>query len=66
MDGSIPLGLAQFATRAVHEPTPLIDQPVLLTGFVSDVNTDGTWTLTRFRMSCCAADGAAVSGDRHL
>lgn len=60
-DGAVELGLGDYTVRALYDAErSLEDQRVRLTGFVSGT-VDGGWTLTRFALSCCAADGTAIS-----
>jgi uncharacterized repeat protein (TIGR03943 family) len=61
VDGAVELGVADYATRALYDvDRTLEDQPVRLLGFVSEVKAD-RWVLTRFSISCCAADGRPVN-----
>lgn len=60
VDGVVPLSLGEYAGRALYDPDlSLAGADVQLTGFVSDVLPDG-FVLTRFALSCCAADGTAI------
>ncbi|MFK8026042.1 MAG: TIGR03943 family protein [Ilumatobacter sp.] len=57
--GPVPLKVSDFLTRAIWDDTgSLIDTEVELEGLVvnADEIDDGFW-LTRFAVSCCAADG---------
>lgn len=60
-DGAVPLTLGDYASRALYDTDLSLDgTDVRLTGFVSEVADDG-FTLTRFALSCCAADGTAIN-----
>lgn len=60
VDGAVPLSLVDFMSRAHYdEQQSLEDVRVRLTGFVSDTTGDG-FRLTRFTISCCAADARPV------
>jgi uncharacterized repeat protein (TIGR03943 family) len=60
VDGALELGVADYATRALYDVDRSLEgQRVRLVGFVSEVRAD-RWVLTRFSLSCCAADGRAV------
>ena len=61
-DGVAPLGLTEFVDRALWDDAQSVeDQPVRLTGLVvhDDDAPDG-FLLTRFVVSCCAADAIPV------
>lgn len=59
-DGAVDLALGDYTVRALYDAErSLEDQRVRLTGFVSGT-VDGGWTLTRFALNCCAADGTAI------
>jgi uncharacterized repeat protein (TIGR03943 family) len=61
VDGAVELGVADYATRALYDVDRTLEgQQVRLVGFVSDVQAD-RWVLTRFSISCCAADGRPVN-----
>ncbi|CAN5406032.1 TIGR03943 family protein [soil metagenome] len=63
-DGAVPLTLGNYSVRALYDTEQsLAGERVRLTGFVTRHVEDGvgTWLLTRFAMSCCAADGTAIS-----
>jgi uncharacterized repeat protein (TIGR03943 family) len=61
VDGAVPLSLGEYAARALYDTDRSLEgQRVRLVGFVSEVLPDG-FVLTRFAMSCCAADGTAVN-----
>jgi uncharacterized repeat protein (TIGR03943 family) len=59
----VDLTVAGFVTLALYDPDhQLEDQIVRLTGFVtSPRGPDGEVRLTRFTLSCCAADAWATS-----
>ena len=60
VDGVVPLSLGEYAGRALYDPDlSLAGADVQLTGFVSSILPDG-FVLTRFALSCCAADGTAI------
>lgn len=60
-NGVVHLGLGDYAGRALYDPDlSLAGVRVALTGFVSDHTEDG-FVLTRFALSCCAADGTAIN-----
>lgn len=59
-DGAVDLTLGDYTVRALYDTErSLADQRVRLTGFVSGTTERG-WTLTRFALNCCAADGTAI------
>lgn len=59
-DGAIELTLTEFTYRVDYDEERQIEgQPVRLTGFVADPTGD-EFLLTRFALSCCAADGLPV------
>lgn len=59
-DGAIPMSLGDFAARGLYDTERSLEgERVRLTGFVSGSAEQG-WMLTRFALSCCAADGTAV------
>jgi uncharacterized repeat protein (TIGR03943 family) len=59
-DGAVPLSLGDYAARALYDTERSLDgERVRLVGFASGTAEEG-WTLTRFAMSCCAADGTAI------
>lgn len=60
VDGAVEMRLGEYTARALYDPEEgLAEVPVRLTGFVSDVQAD-RWTLTRFTIACCAADGTPI------
>lgn len=60
-DGAVPLTFSSFVYRALYdEQRSLLDARVRLTGFVSDVDAEGGYQLSRFIVGCCAADGRAI------
>lgn len=59
--GAVPLTFSNFVYRALYdEERSLRDARVRLTGFVSDVDAEGGYQLSRFVVGCCAADGRAI------
>lgn len=54
-DGAVTLGLGEYYTRAMYDAESLSGATVRLTGFV--VPLRDRWTITRMKLSCCAADG---------
>lgn len=61
VDGAVDLTLQDFTARALYDPDASLDGVrVRLTGFASTVGSD-SWTLTRFAIACCAADGMAIN-----
>jgi uncharacterized repeat protein (TIGR03943 family) len=67
VDGAVELTLGGFVTLALDDPDRrLEDQVVRLTGFVtSPDDAGGGVRLTRFALSCCAADAFATSVALH-
>lgn len=63
VDGAVELSLQQYSVRALYDPEQSLDgATVRLTGFVSRLPEEGSgWLLTRFALSCCAADGQAIN-----
>jgi uncharacterized repeat protein (TIGR03943 family) len=66
--GAVPLSLTEFTVRALYdETTSLEGVPVRLIGFVTP-DEDDDYLLTRFSMTCCAADAQArtvgITGDQ--
>jgi len=61
-DGAVPLDLGEYTARALYDPdASLEDARVRLTGFVVDTDDEGgDYRLTRFRVTCCAADATAI------
>ncbi len=61
-DGAVPLDLGEYTARALYDPdASLADERVRLTGFVvPDDTSEGDYRLTRFRVTCCAADATAI------
>jgi uncharacterized repeat protein (TIGR03943 family) len=61
-DGAVDLTMNQFLARAYYdEEDSLAGQPIRLTGFVvNDTVVPDGYQLTRFQLSCCAADAFAV------
>lgn len=61
VDGAVPLPMVEFVYRALYdEGATLEGEPVRLTGFVSNTEVDQGYQLSRFIVSCCAADARAV------
>jgi uncharacterized repeat protein (TIGR03943 family) len=65
--GPIEMPIGEFVGRAWQEhyggsPTGLRGRTVMLTGFVTRPARSGAggWTLTRMRITCCAADGVPM------
>ncbi len=58
----VEMRVLEFVQRVVHdEGATLVDRTVQLTGFVvNDADRPDVFRLTRFVVSCCAADGAPV------
>jgi uncharacterized repeat protein (TIGR03943 family) len=61
-DGAVDLTLTEFMTRSYYdERESLAGAAVRLTGFVvGDADLTDGYRLTRFRMSCCAADAFPI------
>ena len=61
-DGAIRLKMSEYVYRALYDTDRSLDgKTVRLMGFVSKSDEDGVaFDLTRFMISCCAADGQAV------
>jgi uncharacterized repeat protein (TIGR03943 family) len=61
-DGAVDIRLSDLLSRIAHEPnTPVRTTPVRLTGFVTpDENVADGFRLTRFAISCCAADAVPM------
>jgi uncharacterized repeat protein (TIGR03943 family) len=61
VDGAVPLSLVEFVYRALYDGDRSLEgERVRLTGFVSDADVPGGYQLSRFTVSCCAADARAV------
>ncbi len=63
VDGAVPLSLNEYTLRTLYDEKDSLDgQRIRLVGFVSpDPNSSGdTFLLTRFVISCCAADGRPI------
>jgi uncharacterized repeat protein (TIGR03943 family) len=60
--GAVPLSMSEYVFRALYDRDASLDGArVRLTGFVTpDEGAEG-YLLTRFLVSCCAADGQAIS-----
>jgi uncharacterized repeat protein (TIGR03943 family) len=60
--GAVPLSMSEYVFRALYDRDTSLDGARLrLTGFVThDEDAEG-YLLTRFMVSCCAADGQAIS-----
>lgn len=58
-DGAVDLSLADYGQRAAFGPETVQGTPVRLLGFATP-DAQG-WVLARVSMSCCAADGRAVT-----
>ncbi len=55
--GAVQISVSEFVDRALYdEKRSLKDVPVRLTGFVTASEGTGEFYLTRFVISCCAAD----------
>jgi uncharacterized repeat protein (TIGR03943 family) len=66
VDRAVPLSLLDFTVRARYDQKRSLDaQRVRLVGFVTPANGRGDYLLTRFLVSCCAADGTAVMVEIH-
>lgn len=60
VEGAIPMSLGEFTWRALFdEDASLEGERVRLLGFAVP-RDDGGYDLTRFAVSCCAADGRAI------
>lgn len=60
--GAVELSFTEFTFRALYdEERSLEDATVRVTGFVSATDAPEGYTLSRFTLSCCAADGRATS-----
>lgn len=64
VDGTVELGVSEFVFRALYDPDASLEgEDVRLTGFVTP-NEDlpaGSYHLSRFILSCCAADATALN-----
>jgi uncharacterized repeat protein (TIGR03943 family) len=60
--GAVPLSMSEYVFRALYDRDASLEGARLrLTGFVThDEDAEG-YLLTRFMVSCCAADGQAIS-----
>lgn len=59
--GAVPLSLTDFVLRANYDDSRSLEGArVRLTGFVSDTSTGEGYQLSRFIVSCCAADARPV------
>ncbi|MFA9432150.1 TIGR03943 family protein [Egicoccus sp. AB-alg2] len=59
VDGVVPMTLGDTVVRALYEPDgPLPGTPVRLVGFVVGDDTFAGYRLSRFSVSCCAADAS--------
>ena len=59
--GAVPMTMLEFVTRALYDRSQsLADVRVRLVGFVAPGEGDQGYRLTRFVISCCAADAAAL------
>jgi uncharacterized repeat protein (TIGR03943 family) len=57
VDGAVPLTLGDAVVRALYEPEgPMRGTPVRLVGFVTEGEGSAGVLLSRFAVSCCAAD----------
>ncbi|MCG7204496.1 TIGR03943 family putative permease subunit [Streptomyces arenae] len=53
----VRLTLAEFSSRAIYDSgRSLTGRTVVMTGFVTDGASAGSWYLTRLTVTCCAAD----------
>ncbi|HUH06837.1 MAG TPA: TIGR03943 family protein [Egibacteraceae bacterium] len=60
-DGTVRLTLAEYRLRALYDDSEsLSGARIRLTGFVTPSEDGEGYLLTRFVLSCCAADGIAV------
>lgn len=62
VDGAVPMSLIEFVTRAYYDADDSLEGvPVRLSGFVvADPEVPDGYQLTRFTLSCCAADGFPI------
>jgi uncharacterized repeat protein (TIGR03943 family) len=59
VDGAVPMSIGDTVVRALYEPGgPLLDTPVRMIGFVSRDDDRSGYRLSRFSVSCCAADAS--------
>jgi uncharacterized repeat protein (TIGR03943 family) len=59
IDGAVQLSLADTVVRAIYEPDgPMSGTPVRLIGFVAGDQDAPGYRLSRFSLSCCAADAS--------
>ena len=59
--GAVPMSMAEFQTRALRDADRSLDGVrVRLRGFVSEPSSNGSYSIARFVIFCCAADGEAV------
>jgi uncharacterized repeat protein (TIGR03943 family) len=59
VDGAVQLSLADTVVRAIYEPDgPMSGTPVRLIGFVAGDKDAAGYRLSRFSLSCCAADAS--------
>lgn len=62
VDGAVPLTMSEYVFRALYDDDRSLEgERIRLTGFVTP-NEDGEgYLLSRFTLSCCAADATAVN-----
>lgn len=61
VDGAVEATFWDLILRVFYEPEQVADVTVRLTGFVApETEISGAYRLTRFQMSCCAADASAL------
>jgi uncharacterized repeat protein (TIGR03943 family) len=59
VDGAVPMTIGDTVVRALYEPNgPLLGTPVRMIGFVSSDDDQAGYRLSRFSVSCCAADAS--------
>jgi uncharacterized repeat protein (TIGR03943 family) len=59
IDGAVPISIGDAVVRALYEPEgPLVGTTVRMVGFVSTDDEVAGYRLSRFSVSCCAADAS--------
>jgi uncharacterized repeat protein (TIGR03943 family) len=60
--GAVPLPMTEYVFRALYDPDRSLEGSRLrLTGFVTPVEGEEGYHLTRFTLNCCAADATAIT-----
>jgi uncharacterized repeat protein (TIGR03943 family) len=68
VDGAVPMSIGEYLLRDLEEPRSLAGARIRLLGFATPDRGGDGYLLTRFAISCCAADATAlrvaILGDR--